>query len=165
VRLSCLARNGRSPGEESLTAAIAVQAIEAQPAFGQIKPMRGQVLACAEQHLGDVPASDWLTQEAPRSRRRKRKPGVQKGGPVVTGRATAPEVRPPQSAASFRCTTQCLVTCGLTFVPLRRRDVGLGEPPARMAAHENALRSRIGPKITMRSYGSAGTGLFRPLVA
>src|SRR6478735_10158273 len=55
VRLSCLARNGRSPGEESLTAAIAVQAIEAQPAFGQIKPMRGQVLACAEQHFGDVP--------------------------------------------------------------------------------------------------------------
>ena len=83
MRLSCLARNGRSPGEESLTAAVAVQAIEAQPAFGQIKPMRGQVLACAEQHLGDVPASDRLTQEAPHSRRRKRKPGVQKGGPVV----------------------------------------------------------------------------------
>jgi hypothetical protein len=55
VRFSCLARNGQSPGEESLTAAIAVQAIEAWPAFGQIKPMRGQVLACAERHLGDVP--------------------------------------------------------------------------------------------------------------
>ena len=51
ARLSCFARNGRSPGEESLAAAIAVQAIEAQPAFGQIKPMRGTVLACAEQHL------------------------------------------------------------------------------------------------------------------
>ena len=63
MRLSCLARNGRSPGEESLTAAIAVQAIEAQPAFGQIKPMRGQVLACAEQHFGEVPAIDRLTQE------------------------------------------------------------------------------------------------------
>ena len=84
MRLSCLARNGRSPGEESLTAAIAVQAIEAQPAFGQIKPMRGQVLARAEQHFGDVPASDRLTQEAPRSRRSKRNPGVQKGGPGVT---------------------------------------------------------------------------------
>jgi hypothetical protein len=84
VRLSCLARNGRSPGEESLTAAIAVQAIEAQPAFGQIKPMRGWVLACAELHLGDVPPSDRLTQEALRSQRRKRKPGVQKGGPIVT---------------------------------------------------------------------------------
>ena len=34
------------PGEESLTSAIAVQAIEAQPAFGQIKPKRGKVLAC-----------------------------------------------------------------------------------------------------------------------
>ena len=45
MRLSCLARNGRSPGEESLAAAIAAQAIEAQPSFGQIKPMRGQVVA------------------------------------------------------------------------------------------------------------------------
>jgi hypothetical protein len=36
VRLSCLARNGRSPGEESLTDAIAAQAIEAQPSSGQI---------------------------------------------------------------------------------------------------------------------------------
>jgi hypothetical protein len=53
ARLSCFARNGRSPGEESLAAAIAVQAIEAQPAFGQIKPMRGTVFACAEQHLGE----------------------------------------------------------------------------------------------------------------
>jgi len=47
LRLSCLARNGQSPGEESLSAAIAVQAIEAQPALGQIRPMRGQVLAGA----------------------------------------------------------------------------------------------------------------------
>jgi hypothetical protein len=46
-----LSRGVASPGEESLTAAIAVQAIEAQPAFGQIEPMRGQVLAGAEQHF------------------------------------------------------------------------------------------------------------------
>jgi hypothetical protein len=38
ARLSWLARNGRSPGEESRAAAIAAQAIEAQPSFGQIKP-------------------------------------------------------------------------------------------------------------------------------
>src|SRR6516162_1231896 len=38
VRVSCLARNGQSPGEESLTAAVAAQAVEAQPSFGQIKP-------------------------------------------------------------------------------------------------------------------------------
>ena len=61
-RLSCLARNGRtgvptglprgveSPGEESRPDGVAAQAIEAQPVFGQIKPRRGQVLACAEQH-------------------------------------------------------------------------------------------------------------------
>jgi hypothetical protein len=84
VRLSWPARGmGFSPGEESLAAAIAVQAIEAQPAFGQIKPMRGQVLASAKQHVGDVPSTGRLTQGGPTSRRRKRKPGVQKGGPFV----------------------------------------------------------------------------------
>jgi len=40
------------------------------------------VLAYAEQHLGDVPANGRLTQEAPHSRRAKRNPGVQKGGPL-----------------------------------------------------------------------------------
>jgi hypothetical protein len=63
---------GEAQGKKVDPSAIAVQAIEAQPAFGQIKPMRGQVLACAEQHLGDVPAIDRPTQEIPRSRRRKR---------------------------------------------------------------------------------------------
>ena len=82
ARLSWFARNGRSPGEESLAAAIAVQAIEAQPAFGQIKPMRGQVLACAEQHFGDLPASDRPTQEAQRSTRAERNAGVQKRSPT-----------------------------------------------------------------------------------
>ena len=41
---------GFSPGEESRADGVAAQAIEAQPVFGQIKPRRGQVLACAEQH-------------------------------------------------------------------------------------------------------------------
>src|SRR5216683_5949385 len=95
VRLSWLARNGRSPGKESLTDAVAVQAIEAQPAFGQIKPMRGQVLACAEQHLGDVPANDRLKQEAPHSRRRKRKLRVQNGGPLSPNGQKKPAY-PPQ---------------------------------------------------------------------
>lgn len=39
-----------SPGEESRPDGVAAQAIEAEPVFGQIKPRRGQVLACAEQH-------------------------------------------------------------------------------------------------------------------
>jgi hypothetical protein len=97
VRLSCLARNGQSPGEESLSAAIAVQAIEAQPAFGQIKPRRGQVLAYAEQRFGDVPASGRVTQEAPHSRRAKRNPGVQKGHPLV-----AAQTESNASAATHR---------------------------------------------------------------
>jgi hypothetical protein len=41
---------GFSPGEESQSDGVAAQAIEAQPVFGQIKPRRGQVLACVEQH-------------------------------------------------------------------------------------------------------------------
>jgi len=41
---------GFSPGEESRSADIAAQAIEAQPVFGQIRPSRGQVRLCAEQH-------------------------------------------------------------------------------------------------------------------
>jgi hypothetical protein len=41
---------GFSPGEESRSADIAAQSIEAQPVFGQIRPSRGQVRSCAEQH-------------------------------------------------------------------------------------------------------------------
>jgi hypothetical protein len=51
VRLSWPARGmGEAQGKKVDPSAIAVQAIEAQPAFGQIKPMRGKVLACTEQH-------------------------------------------------------------------------------------------------------------------
>jgi len=51
VRLSWPARGmGEAQGKKVDPSAIAVQAIEAQPTFGQIKPMRGKVLACTEQH-------------------------------------------------------------------------------------------------------------------
>ena len=136
MRLSCLVRNGRSPGEESLTAAIAVQAIEAQPAFGQIKPMRGQVLACAEQHLGDVPANDRLKQEAPHSRRRKRKPGVQKGSPtcrradrIQRRRRDAPDRVgqrdcPAQSKCAWHRDVAVLLTGWLfALIPTERRRI------------------------------------------
>jgi hypothetical protein len=43
---------GFSPGEESLAAAIAAQAIEAQPFFGQIKPERGRVVRAPDSILG-----------------------------------------------------------------------------------------------------------------
>jgi hypothetical protein len=49
---------GFSPGEESRSDGVAAQAIEAQPVFGQIKPRRGQVLACVEQHPRE---KTWLT--------------------------------------------------------------------------------------------------------
>jgi hypothetical protein len=41
---------GFSPGEESRSAGVAAQAIEAQPVFGQIRPSRGPVRPCVEQH-------------------------------------------------------------------------------------------------------------------
>ena len=58
MRLSCLARNGRSPGEESRTDAVAAQAIEAQPSSGQISQERPWVRA--EQHPQE---KTWLTQK------------------------------------------------------------------------------------------------------
>jgi len=39
-----------NPGEESRSAGVAVQAIEAQPVFGQIRPSRGPVRPRDEQH-------------------------------------------------------------------------------------------------------------------
>src|SRR5208283_5108139 len=48
TRLSCLARNGRSPGEESRCDGVAAQAIEAQPVFGQIEPSQRPSASRAE---------------------------------------------------------------------------------------------------------------------
>jgi len=42
----------RPAGEESLTDAVASQAIEAQPSFGQIKPLRGRVVRASNSILG-----------------------------------------------------------------------------------------------------------------
>src|SRR5262249_62294071 len=50
-RLSWLARNGRSPGEESLKPAIAAQAIEAEPTFGQLKPSEAARVAVQQPSL------------------------------------------------------------------------------------------------------------------
>jgi hypothetical protein len=47
-RLSCLARNGRSPGEESRCDGVAAQTIEAQPVFGQIEPSQRPSASRAE---------------------------------------------------------------------------------------------------------------------
>jgi hypothetical protein len=102
VRLSCLARNGRSPGEESLTAAVAVQVIEAQPAFGQIKPMRGEVLAWAEQHRGDVPANDRLKPEAPHSRQRKKETWRAERRPLSPNGQKKPAYPPAAAGAVCR---------------------------------------------------------------
>jgi len=41
---------GEAQGKKVDPSSVAAQAIEAQPAFGQIRPSRGQVLARTEQH-------------------------------------------------------------------------------------------------------------------
>jgi len=66
VRLCCLARNGRSPGEESRSGAVAAQAIEAQPPFGQIEPERGRVARATEQHPRE---KTWRTSDVLHKRR------------------------------------------------------------------------------------------------
>ena len=53
--LSCLARNGRSPGEESRFDGVAAQTIEAQPVFGQIEPSQRP----GGRALNDKPGRRW----------------------------------------------------------------------------------------------------------
>jgi hypothetical protein len=70
----------KAQGKKIDPSAFAAQAIEAKPPFGQIKPGRGQVLACLNGTSGeDVADIHWSRQEAQPSRRRKRNPGVQMG--------------------------------------------------------------------------------------
>ena len=79
MRLSCLARNGRSPGEESLTDAVAAQAIEAQPSSGQIS--QREAVVAPNSILGeDVADVKGPAQESRHARRRERGPSVGKGG-------------------------------------------------------------------------------------
>jgi len=61
-RLSRLARNERSSGKESRSAGVVAQAIEAQPAFGQMKPRESEC-SCAEQH--PLEAAAWLASMTP----------------------------------------------------------------------------------------------------
>jgi hypothetical protein len=71
VRLSCLARNGRSPGEESLTDAIAAQAIEARRPLARSANERPWV--DVEQHPR---GKTWLIQKV--LHKRARTPGEEK---------------------------------------------------------------------------------------
>jgi hypothetical protein len=66
ARLSCLARNGRSPGEESLAAAIAAQAIEAQASFGHIEPSEAAWFA----RSGSTEENTWRLSSDPHKRSR-----------------------------------------------------------------------------------------------
>jgi hypothetical protein len=80
LRLSCLARNGRSPGEESLTAAVAAQAIEAKPSSGQISQGEAVVARRRASSGEDVADAEGPAQESRHTRRRERGRSVGKGG-------------------------------------------------------------------------------------
>src|SRR5262244_2641886 len=78
-RLSCLARNGRSPGEESRCYGVAAETIEAQPVFGQIEPSQRPGASRAEpQVLEKMEDLGSIRQEVGTVRRRKRNERKQK---------------------------------------------------------------------------------------
>src|SRR5579864_1933490 len=71
---------GFSPGEESRPGAVASQAIEAQPSFGQIKPGRGRVVRGSNNVLGkDVVDVGYQASSVEQSGRRGGKLGAQDG--------------------------------------------------------------------------------------
>src|SRR5216683_4457586 len=83
VRLSCLARNGRSPGEESLSDAVAAQAIEAQPSSGQISQREAVGPRRTASSGEDVADPEGPVQESRPTRRKARSRGVRKGPPSL----------------------------------------------------------------------------------
>jgi hypothetical protein len=138
VRLSCLARNGRSPGEESLTAVIAAQAIEAQPSFGQIKPSEAAWLAgpsALRRRRGGYCIT--CTRGQPR-RATEKKPWRTDGSATarhdlghtaLPSRAVSHPARDAVSVPSERCDDRPTVTrrrseIGSAIQPLRRRTAG-----------------------------------------
>jgi hypothetical protein len=90
VRLSWLARNGRSPGEESLTAAVAAKRSRRSRPSARSSHKRGPVVrtpnSISEDNVADIKRP---AQEAKFIERRKRNAGVQKGGPTCSGPGTA----------------------------------------------------------------------------
>ena len=77
---------GEAQGKKVDPAAVAVQAIEAQPPFGQIKPWRGHVDSVRPTASSgeDVANIKRAAQEAWLFRRRKEDTGVQKGRHRIT---------------------------------------------------------------------------------
>ena len=114
-------------GEESLTDAIASQAIEAQPSFGQIKPLRGRVVRASNSILGE---KTWRTSCA--ARKRLGIPGEEMD--TVAHRKDGLRAPPPARTATLREG----VSVGLTTERNRERsnegrDVAdrLAEPSSR----------------------------------
>ena len=79
LRLSCLARNGRSPGEESLSDAVAAQAIEAQPSSGQISQREAVGPRRTASSGEDVADPEGPAQERRPTRREERSRSVEEG--------------------------------------------------------------------------------------
>ena len=67
-------------GKKVAPSAVASQAIEAQPSFGQIKPWRGRVVSAEQHRRGeDVLTANVLHKRSGFPGRRKGNPGVQNG--------------------------------------------------------------------------------------
>lgn len=99
LRLSCLARNGRSPGEESLSDAIAAQAIEAQPSSGQISQGEAVGPRRTASSGEDVADPEGPVQESPPTRRRVRSRSVRKGPPSLPCASAMPSRQETSSVA------------------------------------------------------------------
>ena len=87
-RLSCLARNGRSPGEESLTDAIAAQAIEAKPSSSQISQGEAVGPRRTASSGEDVADPKGPAQDIRRAGRRERGCSVEKGRHQTRGQSS-----------------------------------------------------------------------------
>jgi hypothetical protein len=111
--LSCLARNGRRPGEESRSGDVAAQAIEAQPSFGQIKPKRGR-MARAEQHPWKETWRISNASKRPGPWGEGKNPGAPEGG------RSLPNRQPAMRSYSDRDVAVRRIVRGLAAEPARR---------------------------------------------
>ena len=152
-RLSCLARNGRSPGEESRTAAVAAQAIEAQPSSGQVS--QGEAVGRAPNSIlwRSRGQSEGSHARGPACRAKRRRPWRRK-------RAASSQPNRSQSSAPHRLTVgrvggrleAVIEGCGLLSyrvgTSLHRPD--LRQPVRRLATQRTSVPLVVQPLVSRR---------------
>ena len=146
---------GEAQGKKVDPSAVASQAIEAQPSFGQIKPWRGRVVRTPNSILGRRRGGRRSpAQEARLSRRRKGNPGVQKG------QRHDPAIRADGDAADGTCLCRPRRACRP-----ERSNEGLGVPghadephsPHRNSTSSTMRTARVHPsRVAPASGNDAG---------